>query len=289
MPDTKKPKKSQCFHSFSIFFTLLFMLSLSSLTTGCGEGKSMVKEIEFKTYELNNDLYGELKTSLATGRIMFIAVSIPLVDPKNPLRTYGSLSILNSLTPGVTILDLTLNLTAILKEKPLDGSLLPNGMPVPIGVMGDTVMVAIPVGKTGARIYLGVGKDTGLVGFALTFKEFNVIGTYVPGLGIFIPFTIGEANGVAGFFTGQNSGSSGIGLFADISKYVHPKLTSMEFGSLSASALRAAPDMNGEPIVNPLEPGRVEFTPQGASPYQQYRLYKALRKLERKEIPLNLE
>lgn len=218
-------------------------LLLGTGLTGCGKGGGlggMVEDVQVSTIERDGQLYGQLTATLNTGAMMIAGLDVPIVNPKQPGKILGHVSINSNFCGqsfcGGSVLKVDMNISAISNGGPLDHT-LPNGAPVPIGNIEQGAVVALPIGHTGARLYVGMGKNVALVGFALPFKQFDSIGQYVPGVNLWQPFDLGEkGRGIVGIFTGMQPGQSGLGLFVDLSGVLKKSSLQMVRGEFGAAS-----------------------------------------------------
>lgn len=274
------------------------LCSLSVLATGCGKNAgvaSMVEGIEVRTYENAGDLWAELKAQLSTGALILSGLNLPILDPKNPGAVYGNLAVnstfCGSASCGGSQLTVQLNVSKITHTSALS-PLLPNGTSIPVGGLESTTIVALPVGNTGARIYVGIGSNVALLGFALPFKEFDKIGTYVPGINLFQPFGQGtdSVHGVVGLFTGAGAGQNGMALFIDMSGLLKPTTVAPMLASGATARIASSVRVNAAAAMAvAVEPaGELVFYETKPSRWEEQQLYYQLDRLNRKRSRLNV-
>lgn len=214
---------------------VLFLFSVAIQITACGGGgaSSVLKSI---TVNVNTDAeqnqWVDMDASLAMGKMQFPAIQLPIVDPKSPTTILGELALQSTLT-GENILSASVNLTAVLKRKMAQDNLLPNGTQIPVG--GLTGVVGARVGGQ-SKVYIGTDGTQMMLGVAVAIREFDNIARFVPGINVFLPFSPGHAvNGLAGVFTGLQSGTSGLGIFLTVPNGVQMPMTTLAQASAGAA------------------------------------------------------
>lgn len=262
----------------------------TGLSTGCGKGGgigSLVQDVQVKTYEQDGELLGELRAQLTTGALILAGLDLPIVDPKKPGKVYGHVTINNNFGGGGgSELAVQLNLSQILNAAPMQ-STLPNGTPIPVGGLGGAAVVALPVGSTGARVYVGLGTDVAMLGLALPFRQFDQIGQYVPGINLFQPFSSNKINGIVGIFTGANAGQNGLALFADLSGLIHKtEKTKVLAGLRSEMLASVAMDSGGAGAGRAAE--RLEFRDVKPSKWKTRQVYWMLNELNSERARLEV-
>lgn len=237
-------------------------LATALAATGCGKGGggigSIVNGVQVRTYEMGGDLWGEMKANLSTGALILTGLNLPIIDPKNPGVILGNVAITSgtcgSAFCSASDLALSMNISKVLKTG-LVSNTLPNGTAIPVGGIGDTAIIALPLKNTGARLYVGLGKNVALLGIAMPFREFDKIGQYVPGVNLFQPFGSekDDVRGIVGIFTGAGAGQNGLALFVDLSKALNASsgMMAMRSSALGVMAMEAsgAPDSSAAGVV----------------------------------------
>ncbi|MEK6706017.1 MAG: hypothetical protein AABZ06_09525 [Bdellovibrionota bacterium] len=201
-------------NSFQLLTALMLLAAVMAAMTGCGKGGGLVSNATVRSYVVENDTYAEFRATLNTGNIMLVGIDVPIIDPRNPSRVYGHMALVNGFGKGSDLV-LTLNVTETATTGTLCQPMLPNGTPIPVGGIGNATIICMPVGNTGARAYFGVGEGVALAGVAMSFK--NVDLNFPLPINVFFPFSIDKGRGVAGFYTGDGRGTSGLALFMDLS------------------------------------------------------------------------
>lgn len=263
----------------------VFVLAILFLAS-CGKTPSLnfVKNVELKTYQKDNQAYGQVKTNLDTGSIQLPGLSLPIVDPRAPQITYGNLGIVLNLNGSTDIvIDVNLSAVAQLPGGPVS---LPNGTALPVGGLNGADVIELPVDRTGAKVYVAFGAGVALVGTAVPIREFNGIGSYVGGANLFTAFQVGgNVRGIAGVFTGRNEGQNGIGFFVDASKLLQPQqpvqpVAHRGLASVS-SALRVDMPVNRRPLS-------VSFSDIKPSSKSEERIKESIYKLHRRGARVHL-
>jgi hypothetical protein len=194
-------------------FLVATALFLQGCGSGGGVGNDLVRSLNVVTSPSGNDILVSVSTELNAGNLVFPAITLPIVDPKNPARPYGTLTMQRTLD-GKNMLTVQVNVTRIAGDRNLVAPpLLPNGTNIPVAGVKD--VVALQAGSS-SRVYVSLNDTTKMLGVAVAIKEFDSIAKYVPGANLF--FDIPQTNGIrglAGIFTGTTSGTSGFGIFLD--------------------------------------------------------------------------
>jgi hypothetical protein len=238
--------------------------------TGCGKGQGQfVKDVQIRTYTQNNDVYAEVKAQVDTGKLSIPGITLPILNPKQPGVIYGSIGLNPSLNGG-SELTLDVDVTAATGVQGIDGSLLPNGSPIPVGGLGNVPVVGLQAGAN-SKIYVAVGPGVAVLGVALTVHQFDNVGGNIPiPINLFPSFKLANGvTGIAGIFTGPVSGQNGVALFVD---------ASAAFGTASTMTARALSDLK----VVPTAPSRVFFIEPRPAADDEYRVKMGLYQLNRK-------
>ncbi|MCX7978111.1 MAG: hypothetical protein N2578_03830 [Bdellovibrionaceae bacterium] len=183
-------------------------LSACGGTTG-----SSVKNVKLRTYVDQNtkNLMAEMEAEFDSSNVIFPTAYIPVVDPNDNNRPLGVIRTEMTLD-GKNMLYITADASRIKLGNFLPDNKLPNGNPIPVAGIQD--LMTVPAGKN-SKLYLGWYQGKMVLGAAMAVKEFDGLAGYIPGANIFftLPSDSG-VRGVAGFFTGTQSGTSGLGIFA---------------------------------------------------------------------------
>jgi hypothetical protein len=206
--------------------------------TACNKANTgIVNDIKLRLFQdpQSNDTMVEMTTDLMTGNLVFSNMTIPIVDPKNPAREYGTITMQKDLN-GKNLLVLTADLTAMRNGQPVDGRLLPNGSPIPVG--GLDYVVAFPAGKK-SLVYLGAQSNLVMLGLAVVIPQMDKIGATLPGASLFFDLpTQSKVRGLAGTFFGAQASTTGIGVFASVSNTNSAQFIASDAGSRQSTAIQ---------------------------------------------------
>ncbi len=264
---------------------LILPITLAALvTTGAacgkkGSGGGLVTGAQFSTIEENGDLYGKVDVLLNTGNVLLPAFELPILNPKNPGAIYGTISMRDALSAG-TQLGLSFNLSEISGLEGADGSLLPNGKAVPVFLANGTKPISISIQKN-SRAYFAFSEGTAVVGAAVVIPEFDKISSSVGAIDIFFPFQGSNGiSGVAGLFSSNQPGQSGLAIFVDASQAVK--------GISEKSMNRALASVAAKSVTQ--KSASASFRSQtGMSTMQAYRLNQFMSKLGDRRQRLRLQ
>ncbi len=205
---------------------ILNTLSLSAMiiASGCGktttQPNNVVTNAQVSAYtSAQGDQWVEAVISLNTGNYPLAGITLPITDPKNMTKQYGTLSIAPTLCGiGCNKGDLTVavDLSSISKSTPIPNPTLPNGTPLPLGGLSTATVVGMPVDNTNAMIYYAFAPNTAILGTAIPFSALNPAGQYAAGADIFFPIQFPNVDIDAGMFFGANVNTTGVGVFIDV-------------------------------------------------------------------------
>lgn len=202
-------------------------LSLIFVLSGCKgtpqQNKSpLVKDVHMTT-SLNeeNKLYLNVMASFQLGQVTIDADNLEIVDPYDSSIKYGELifkPVPNK--PGFNKIGVRLNLSNI-GHVGSGTPTLPNGEALPIGTVSPkSKLYEVYIPQINSKLYIGLGPDMTIMGFAITLKEFDAVADYVNDANVFLGFTIKGVQGNAGIYTGTSTMESGLGFFVDLSSVV---------------------------------------------------------------------
>jgi hypothetical protein len=248
------------------------LVAVATTGTACGKRSSVggiVSGAQFSTIEENGNVFGKLDLLLQTGNVLLPAFDLPILNPKNPGAIYGTISMQDALSAG-TRLGISVNLTEISGVEGVDGSLLPNGRSIPLFLGEGVKPIAVSI-RNNSRAYFAFSAGTAVIGTAIVIPEFDKISSSVGAVDVFFPFQASNGvSGVAGLFSSNQSGQSGIAVFVDASsamKAIPEKSMNRALASVAAKGT----SQNGS---------SVGFRSQnGMSSMQTYRLHQFLSKL----------
>lgn len=208
--------------------------------TGCGRAPNanFVKDVIFRTYTQGFHSFGEISTVIDTGAIALPALRLPIVDPRMPQVSYGSLGIVRE--AGKTMIRINVDITEVARLTPAQQApRLPNDTELPVD--GAQSLIALPLGNTRSAAYLSFDRSKLLAGAAIAIRELDSVGAFIGQSNIFLPFNLPRSVvGVAGIFVGRQSGQSGIAFFVDASALL-PAADEQVVPSNNALALLQAP------------------------------------------------
>ncbi len=213
------------------------------LLTGCGRAPNanFVKDVIFRTYTQDFHSFGEISTVIDTGAITLPALRLPIVDPRMPQVSYGSLGIVRE--AGKTMIRINVDITEVARLTPAQQApRLPNDTALPVD--GAQSLIALPLGNTRSAAYLSFDRSKLLAGAAIAIRELDSVGAFIGQSNIFLPFNLPRSVvGVAGIFVGRQSGQSGIAFFVDASALLPevPAVDDQVVPSNGALALLQAP------------------------------------------------
>lgn len=228
----------------------LGILASGLMIASCGPNNSLssvIKDLTLATEQRGTDQWVTLTTSF-TGNLYFTGINLPVSDPHDPTKVYGSLTLLPNLNGGGGDLMLAANLTTLAQAKSVS-AMLPNGTPIPVAGLQNANIIGVPVGTTGTLVYLAFGPGVALLGTAIPFKALDSAGKYVPGIDIFQPITIGKVAAMAGVFGGYDTKTTGVGVFVDLSSVINQP----EMSFARAAAADGSGEFNDALVMQPVE------------------------------------
>jgi hypothetical protein len=197
------------------------LLSMTLLFASCGKSpeNKIVKDVSINSILEDGDVYLSFSTVFKIGSISMTSIQLPIVNPYDSSIKYGEISFKPTLEAGYNEIGIKFNLSASSEVQAGFGT-LPNGDELPISGFGPTDVIELKIDKINSKLYLAFGKDHTLLGFAVTIKEFDVVGKAIPGANIFLGFDIKGVNGMAGIFSSEQEMQSGLGFFLDLSSVI---------------------------------------------------------------------
>ncbi len=220
--------------------SLLSLLALSlisaPLISGCGKTGigGLVSSAQFRTLEESGEILGDLTLLLKTGNVRLPAFELPIYDSHSGARPIGTIGMRDALSAG-TQLQVRVNLEAIRGLNAADGSVLPNGRPIPVVLASGTSAVSVPL-RENSRLYFAFSDSQALIGTALVIPEFDNLSSAVGAIDVFFPFQDASgARGVAGLFSSERRGESGIAVFVDVGSALNSE-TNPDSGSVGPAS-----------------------------------------------------
>lgn len=209
----------------TISLALVVSVALGGFT-GCGKGgaaANLLKSIRANALTQNGDIYAQVAANLNTDAFSMAAFALPISDPNTGIQ-YGTISLSPLIGGGGGQLRITANVSAIANINSSTDAKLPNGTDIPITISTATNFVGIPIGQSGAKLYVALDRDLMVVGTAIPFSALDGVGQYAPGVNLFSMIASGNVNAFVGIFAGSGPSQTGIGVFADLSSIL-PKAT----------------------------------------------------------------
>ncbi len=194
---------------------LVTLVMLTLILSACGKRPQVVTGIQVQSSTVGQDVMVALKADLDLGAMSFPAVTLPIIHPRGQTNL-GAVELLPVLG-GKNQIKVSVNVTALADIRASIAA-LPNGNAVPLIAQNPTI--TIPLGA-GAKLYLTIGANAVALGVAVPIKSFDGIGASVGNINLFPVFTIDQAVGAAGIFTGAQAGQNGFALVVDVTKYVN--------------------------------------------------------------------
>jgi hypothetical protein len=197
------------------FVKLVNIACLVVFISACGKDGGIFNSVKVTSEEENGQLWISAESEVNVGNLQFAAMTIPIMNPKNPSETLGRVTLQRSIDSKNMLL-IDANLTALSKSQLQTNCNLPSGQPVPISGMA---LGCVPFGGANSRLYIGAQNNTIVLGAAVAISAFDNIGRYVPGVNLF--WDIPSSNGVSaigGAFTGPQAGQNGLALFMKVTQ-----------------------------------------------------------------------
>lgn len=241
-------------HAFKNQLQAAFLIGAVAGLTACGGQNAIIKDAKLDLTQQNGESVATLTTEINTGAVPVSAVSFP-VHLNN--KDYGKVEITKDVTTGKSYLVVSINVQQALNlPSPQFNSMLPNGTAVPLAGIDLTKLMAFNVGNTNSKVYLYIdtAAKKAVIGAAINISAL-ALGTNA---NAFIPFAFSNVSGMAGIYLGAQPGTSGVGVFADLSGLLPSATVSVHSELAKAS-------------------GEVGFVPSSFSPQVQkqfnWRLY----------------
>lgn len=184
--------------------------------TACGSNtaNNIIKGVSLRTYEhpATHHQYMEVKAEIDSANMIFPTAYLQVVDPKNPNIELGTVHLQSDFN-GKNLLVVNADISGFKLGSYIGESKLPNGNPLPVAGLSNVFALNVKDSKT--RLYVGEYQDQVVLGVAVAMKEFDGLAASIPNSNLFFAFPQESGvSGIAGFFTGSQSSTSGIALFA---------------------------------------------------------------------------
>lgn len=194
------------------FLSLTTALVLAMGLASCGKNsKKIVSDVDVQSRDLDEQKYvtADFELSLGAAELPFLQLPLP--------RNYGSLRLYRE--NGVNRVGVDVNLTEITKLPGGDAT-LPNGTMVPVDAMGAGI-IEIPVDGINGKVYVAYNDDVALIGFAISIKQLDGIGSNLGTIGVFPNFDIKNVNITAGVYSSEDQGETGIAVFGNVAGLIN--------------------------------------------------------------------
>ncbi len=192
--------------------SLTSVLALALSLSACGKNsKKIVSDVDVKSQDIDQQKYVTADFEMSLGAAEFPFINLPL--PKN----YGSLELYR--LNAVNRVRINVNLTEITKLPGGDAT-LPNGTMVPVDAMGAGI-IEIPVDGINGKVYVAYSDDVALVGFAVSIKQLDGVGSSLGTIGVFPNFDIKNVNVTAGVYSSEDQGETGIAVFGNVAGLIN--------------------------------------------------------------------
>jgi hypothetical protein len=216
------------------------VLAVTSLNVGCGKGglKSIVKDAKVQVAQINGESFVEATILLGTGNVLLPSFNYNIKHPRNPDVVLGVVTMRPA--SGGTEVIANVNLNQAIGTDLVDPR-LPNGQALPIGGIGNAVVVGIPAGDA-VKVYLGLGEKFAMLGVTTNIRQLDGMGRNgIPD--VFIPLKTGNVMTTAGFYFSPTPSMSGVGVFADMSQIVFSQNASVLMAALATDRLAVKQDV----------------------------------------------
>lgn len=259
--------------------SLMICMSLFA-ATGCKSAKQIVKDISVTTSNDQEDnVYATVDSYLDVGTNANVpSIELPIKKPGASI-SYGTFRMASTLD-GLIQVTVTANLSSLLKlpAGPVD---LPNGSKLPIGGVELLDVIEIPLDGINAEVYVTSSNGVVMLGFAIAIKQFDQAGNWVGGnANIFPAFTIKGIRGMAGAFTGEQPGQTGLAVFASFSSTISGYQADLLASGAKASELLSASDAQVD--VSSVE--NAMFRSSLPSKGKQLKMLKAFRRFKKSGV-----
>lgn len=249
----------------------LTLLLLILFVVACGKNPQsrIVDHVYVETKNVEQEVWLGLVTELNLGGLQMSSLELPIHDPKRPGEYYGRLRLSSDITTMNSVVEIDLNFSKLSKVEGSFEPTLPTGEPLPFRGLENEEIIEFEVPQINSKVYVYVTKETVLVGFASTIKEFSQAAPYLGGADLFFGFNKNKVRGSVGFFSNAETKETGLGLFADLSQVV------------SADALRD--------LINSQNTKKAQFSISKATKSTQKKFLKSYIKISKESSVLHAE
>lgn len=202
--------------------SLLTIATCALLFVSCGKNpqSKIVDHVYVETKKVDEDVWLGLVTELNLGGLQMTSIELPIHDPKSPGEYYGKFRLSSDIVTLNSVVEIDLNFSKLAQVQGSFEPTLPTGEPLPFRGLENEEIIEFEVPQINSKVYIYVTRDTVLVGFASTIKEFSKAAPYLGGADLFFGFNKNQVRGSVGFFSSAETKETGLGLFADLSQVV---------------------------------------------------------------------
>jgi hypothetical protein len=197
-----------------------FTATILALSTfiGCGKDSCVgfVCGVNVQSFEHEGVTFAEFSAILETGAVQFPAFNLPIRAPETD-EEIGILWMGMNLT-GDTELGFRMNMSTI-EDHGLPIVLnptLPNGSPIPVTGLHETTSISYAL-EQGIQIYASYGLNTAMLGVAVPIRQLDAQAGGICPFAFMPIFNFDKVRGSAGAYFGCSPGTSGVGVFVDLS------------------------------------------------------------------------
>ncbi len=262
-------------HALTLRFCVLSLLL--SLLASCGKNggsNSIVDNVSLGSYESNGEQHLEVLTQIDLGSITMPTISYPIIKAKDG-RTIGTLEIRNVLD-GSNELAFDVNLAQALGGALTQSSVLPNGNKIPVGGLQNSQVYAYQLKNSRSTVYLAYSGGVSMIGLAINIDQLDKLGSNIGAVNFFPSFNKNGVEGLAGIYTSQTPGQSGLALFV-----------SLKTLTLSNSEIIVAESLQRSKSSSP-SPAPLVFIDQEPQSKTKTKILKEMQALDKKRTRLKI-
>ncbi|MFZ4715793.1 MAG: hypothetical protein ACOYL6_18870 [Bacteriovoracaceae bacterium] len=202
------------------YLKINLLLLVLFIVSACGKsGSQLVTDVKVATRLVNQEVWVDVNAKFDLGNTALPSITLPIANPKDPTHVYGSVSMAPTFD-GKNQIGISVNFTEALKIQG-GAAALPNGTGLPVGGLANVNVIQLMIPNTQARVYVALDHGVAMAGFAIAIKELDSIGSSLGGINLFPSFQFDKIKGIAGVFTGGQSGQTGLALFVDLSSVLN--------------------------------------------------------------------
>jgi len=167
------------------------------------------------------------------------------------------------------------NLAAALGGALTESSLLPNGNRIPVGGLQNTKVFAYNLKNSRSTVYLAYSGGVTMLGLAINIDQLDKLGSNVGAVNFFPSFNKNGVEGLAGIYTSQNPGQSGLAIFV-----------SLKTLALTNSEIIVAESLQKSAVAKPTS--RLVFIDQEPQSKAKNKILREMQALEKKRTRLKI-